>query len=349
MGLKMLCSKCFKDEGLRLLADKIGFLCNDKCENCHSTSGSKLDKERLIHLADRFYRAGTLQRFEYGAAPAITFNEMQKTSVNFDEVLNEDTKLLSLHTGMGFFHYGPRFWMFGEVEPLKALQNENTIETMLSTIIEAYPETNFDKDTKFYRLRKNPEHPENESQYDTPPIASGEGRLDSIDMPVMYASFDLEVCIHECRATADDELYLATLRPKKQLRLIDFSQVLDEGNVTEFESIDMAVFMLFMARDNSYPILRRLSHKVYAMGYDGLIYPSYFSMLHSGAEPFETTFGLSHRRIKDYKEYEESKVHKNLAIFGRPINDAKVVVERINKLFIRQVRYEVEFGPVTYD
>ncbi|HGH7222175.1 TPA: RES family NAD+ phosphorylase [Klebsiella pneumoniae] len=345
----MLCSECFKDEGLRLLADKIGFLCNDKCENCHSHSGHKLDKERLIYLADRFYRAGTLQRFDYGAAPAITFNEMQKTSVNFDEILNEDTKLLSLHTGMVFFHYGPRYWMFGEVEPLKALQNETTIETMLSTIIDAYSETKYDKNTKFYRLRKNPENPEIESQYDTPPKAFGEGRLDSVDMPVMYASFDLEVCIHECRVTADDELYLATLRPKKQLRLIDFSQILEEENVTEFESIDMAVFMLFMARDNSYPILRRLSQKVYERGYDGLIYPSYFSMLHSGSEPFETTFGLSHRRIAWYNEHEEHKVHKNLAIFGRPISDEKVVIERINKLFIRQVKYEVEFGPVTYN
>lgn len=345
----MLCSECFKDEGLKLLAYKIGFLCNDMCDQCHSKSGNKLDKDRLIYLASRFYRAGTLQRFEYGAAPAITFNEMQKTSVIFDEVLTHDTNLISEHTGMGFFHYGPRFWMFGEVEPLKALQDEITIESMILKIIDSYPETKYDKNTKFYRLRKNPEYPEDEDQYDTPPKASGEGRLDSVSMPVMYASLDLEVCIHECRATADDELYLATLRPKEQLRFIDFSEVLEEEGVTEFESIDMAVFMLFMARDNSYPILRKLSQRVYEKGYDGLIYPSYFSMLHSGAEPFETTYGLSHRRIKDYKEYEKSKVSKNLAFFGRPVNEGKVIVERINKLFIRQVKYDVEFGPITYN
>ena len=133
-----------------------------------------------------------------------------------------------------------------------------------------------------------------------------------------------------------------------ELKLIDFSVLLEEENVSEFESLDIAVFMLFMARSNSYPILRRLSLAVMEKGFDGIVYPSYFSMLHSGAEPFETTYGISHRRINTLKEYEESKVQKNLAIFGHPISSGKVNVKRINKLFLRKVTYGVEFGPVEY-
>lgn len=343
----MICSECLNDEGLRLMAEKIGFLCTEPCKNCYSIKGVKLDIGRILQLADRFFRAGTMQRFDFGAAPAIIYNDMQETSVIFDKILEKDAKLISEKTGIGFFHYGPRFWMFGETEPLKALQDESQKEKVIDEIIESYPSVIYNKNDKFYRLRKNPSSPECIEQYDTPPICYGEGRLDTPELPIMYASLNLEVCIHECRSTADDEMYLATLNPVDELKLIDFS-VLFEEEKNEFESLDIAVFMLFMARSNAYPILRRISLSVMERGYDGIIYPSYFSMLHSGAEPFETTYGISHRRINTLREYEESKVQKNLALFGYPIKSGKVSVKRINKVFIRRVKYDIEFGPVEY-
>lgn len=344
----MICSDCFIDEGLRLMAESIGFMCTEPCKNCKSIKGKKLDKVSLLYLADRFYRAGTMHRSDYGAAPVINFNEYQETSVVFDNVLEEDTKLISEKTGVGFFLYGPRLWLLGYTEPLEALQDENKVDSVLDSIIRKYPEVVYDETTKFYRVRKNPSEPKQVSQYDSPPVSKGEGRLDSVELPVMYASFDLEVCIHECRITAEDELYLATLKPFRPLKFLDFSIILKENNVTEFTSIDIAVFMLFMAKSNSYGILRKLSQKVFDKGYDGLIYPSYFSMLHSGAEPFDTTFGISHRMFDQYRDYEESKLQKNIAIFGWPVRDGKVKVDRINKMYIRQVKYTTEFGPVDY-
>jgi len=331
------------------MAEKVGFICTEPCRNCNSISGAKLNENMLMYLADRFFRAGTMQRFDYGSAPAIISNNKQKTSVSFDSILDRDAELISKNTGLGFFHYGPRFWMFGETDPLKALQDESQIDKVIESIIAAYPSVVYSADDKFYRLRKNPSSPEKVEEYDTPPKTSGEGRLDFEGFPVMYGSFNLEVCIHECRSTADDEMYLATLSPLNQLRMLDFSVVIEEENVTEFESLDMAVFMLFMAKSNSYPILRRLAIAVKEKGYDGLVYPSYFSMLHSGSEPFETTYGIANRSIKTFKEHEEKKVQKNLAIFGHPIHSGKVLVQRINKLFIRKVNYGVEFGPVNYN
>jgi hypothetical protein len=79
------------------------------------------------------------------------------------------------------------------------------------------------------------------------PIVPGE--------PVLYASSDLEVCIHECRFAADDELFVASLEPVRPLRLLDLAVVLPEGEgVTEFESLDMAIHMLFMTGEHSYDI-----------------------------------------------------------------------------------------------
>jgi RES domain len=47
---------------------------------------------------------------------------------------------------------------------------------------------------------------------------AGNGRLDSPGFPVMYASPDLEVCVHECRVTREDDLYVATLGAVSSLR-----------------------------------------------------------------------------------------------------------------------------------
>lgn len=67
------------------------------------------------------------------------------------------------------------------------------------------------------------------SEYHAPPVGHrGNGRLDAEDFPVMYASQDVEVCVHECRVTVEDQLYMATLAPVRDLRLLDLTAVLEE-------------------------------------------------------------------------------------------------------------------------
>ena len=48
--------------------------------------------------------------------------------------------------------------------------------------------------------------------------------------------------VHECRVTVEDDLYMATLTPLRDLRLLDLTAVPEE-DVTEFDSLDMAVHM----------------------------------------------------------------------------------------------------------
>jgi len=71
---------------------------------------------------------------------------------------------------------------------------------------------------------------------------------------------DLQTCLHECRVTAEDDLYLATLSPTRDLKVLDVTTLLDEPEeVSEFESLDLAANMLFLAGECSYFIARELS------------------------------------------------------------------------------------------
>ena len=172
------------------------------------------------------------------------------------------------------------------------------------------------------------------------------GRLDSERLPVMYASSDLQICVHECRVTVEDDTYVATLTPNKDLRLLDLTAVLAEPGSTEFESLDLTVHMLFLAGDHSYEICRSIALAASEAGYDGLVYPSYFSLIKSGHVPFETTYGISHRRIPQLATLEKSKIAHNLALFGRPLDQGVVDVHCINRLILRKVQYDFHFGPV---
>jgi hypothetical protein len=342
-----LCSNCFQDQGLRLDAEWIGIQDSSTCPKCGATTGRKLTSEMAAHLAHRFFVWGTMHRFDYGSAPMVQFNKHQSTSIDTAPWLKPDLRLFKAVLGVGFFYYGPRLWMLGEVEPLKALRDPATRSSVLSRVLNEYPTISLSTERVFYRLRKWPEKPEDFEEYDSPPVAlAGSGRLDAEGFPVMYASQDLQVCIHECRVTAEDELFVATLAPTRDLRLLDLTELLLEENVTEFESLDMAVHMLFLAGKQSYEITREVALASHAAGYDGLIYPSYFSLLRTGAMPFETIYGISHRSIPQFADRERSKIIGNLALFGRPIEQSRVRVLCINKLILNRVVYGINFGPV---
>ena len=106
----LLCSDCFRDHGLSLDARSFGVELAAACPQCGSGSGRKLDRDRLLALAETFFVRGTLVRAEYGAAPVVQFNEHhhRKTEVDVNERLLKDANLLGEAAGVGFFHYGPQ-------------------------------------------------------------------------------------------------------------------------------------------------------------------------------------------------------------------------------------------------
>lgn len=257
----LLCSACFEDHGLSLDAHSLGMKTDAPCPHCSSPTGRKLDCDSLLALADTFFVRGTLVRAEYGAAPVLQFNEYhhRKTEIEVNERLLRDANRLGEAAGVGFFHYGPHLWMLGEVEPLKALHDASTRDHVVKRILKEFPERTLSPSQRILRLRRNPNPPTEPSEYDTPLVGQrGNGRLDAEDFPVLYASQDVEVCVHECRVTVEDDLYMATLAPLRDLRLLDLTAVLEE-DVTEFDSLDMAVHLLSHAAPHSYTACRAVA------------------------------------------------------------------------------------------
>ncbi|MCX2745326.1 RES family NAD+ phosphorylase [Mangrovivirga sp. M17] len=344
MNLKeKLCSECFTDQGLKLLAERIGIENPENCINCSNSNGIKLNIEQIETLAYRFFVVGSIFKPDYGASPIIQFNEHKKTNIKLSKSLQKDIKLFEKELGVGFFHYGPRLWMLGEIEPLKDLQDKKTRKSIFKRIIKEFPTVLLKENELFYRIRINPENPGAENEYDSSPYP-GKGRLDSENHQVLYGSQDLEVCIHECRVTVEDEIYVATLTPKKTLKLLDLTELIDE-ECTEFESLDLSIQMLFLASKHSYEISKELSLYVKDKGFDGIIYPSFFSLVRSGKIPFPTVYGISTRRIPQYKEFEKTCTIWNLALFGSPIKDKTIGVKNINKLVLNRIIYDYQFGP----
>lgn len=348
----LACSLCFSDHGLRLDAERFepNCLADLACQNCGATGGKKLNKAALEALAHRFFVWGSLWRLDYGGAPRIQFNDKQSTSINVSPWLQPDVALFERLLGVGFFHYGPRLWMVGEVTPLQHLQDPLRRGSVIERIIGEFPSVTYGPDRIFYRVRVSPSMPGDPTQYDSPPDQFlGSGRIDSAALPILYASPDLDTCLHECRLTAEDETFVATMHPARELRLLNLAALLREGDhVSEFESLDMAFHMLFLAGKHAYEIIREVAIAARAAGFDGLIYPSYFSLIRLGIMPFQTIYGISHRRIQSLQDHEESKAVPNLALFGRPVASGDVAIESINRLVLRQVQYGYHFGPVSF-
>lgn len=347
----LACSLCFSDHGLRLDAERFepDYLPDMPCPNCNSMGGKKLPKEALESLAHRFFVWGSLRRLDYGGAPRIQFNEKQSTSINVSPWLKSDVALFERLLGIGFFHHGPRLWMMGEVTPLKDLQNPEKRGRIIDRIISEYPWVDYGRDKTFYRVRLAPTVPDDPLQYDSPPDQFLEkGRIDSATLPVLYASPDLDTCLHECQVTAEDETFVATMHSTRELRLLNLAALLREDHVTEFESLDMAVHMLFLAGKHTYGIIREIALAARKAGFDGLIYPSYFSLIRLGIMPFQTTYGISHRRFQPQQDHEESKAVPNLALFGRPVESRDIEIQCINRIVLKHVHYGYHFGPATF-
>jgi hypothetical protein len=131
----VVCSDCFNDRGLKLDAERFGVIDASTCPNCGSITGRKLNADILGDLTHRFFVWGTLQRCDYGAAPRVQFNQHQSTSINAAPWVEADLRLIERTLSVGFFHYGPRLWMVGEVEPLKALQRPKSRGSIISRIL----------------------------------------------------------------------------------------------------------------------------------------------------------------------------------------------------------------------
>ena len=317
----MLCSKCFNDFGLIKTVESIGIDNNCICENCKKSDGFKITKEQLEDVCMNYFIDGTFCKSNYGGSCLVMYNYVQKTEIKVPKFLKNDIKLLEDNLGIGFFYYSPRLYNLGLVEPLDELLDKKTRKKAINNIISKFPSKIIDENFKLFRLRKNPVYPNKNSEYDSPPnkFRSNYGRFDSKNINILYASENIEICIHECRVTLADELYIANLSPTKSLKLLDLTNHIDE-QVAPFESLNLAIQFIFEAENHSYEITRDIAKYLKIAGYDGVVYNSYFNKI----KPIQIP---------------------NIAIFGSPIRNKKIKIDCINKLIIKEANYSYIFGP----
>jgi hypothetical protein len=267
-----------------------------------------------------YFISGSYVKTEYGGATILRFGD---GDVDYPSWLKSDVRLLSEAAGIGLKYHGPALWRLGGIEPLKALQSIESRESAAEDIVRRFPKREFTKGGIFYRLRKNIELGKacDAAQYDAPPASHNtKGRLNDSDLPILYGSQDIEICVHECRVTKADECYLATLRNARTLKLLDLCAEIESDGPTPFESLYFAVQFVFAAEEHSYDLARAIAKAARRADLDGVAYPSYFSSLR------------------------ESKI-PNLGLFGHPIANGTVEFCCSDRLHLKAARYVLGFGP----
>lgn len=322
----MVCSNCFKNEGLRLTAKTLGSVSDKVCDNCKTTDGTKLSDEQLLELMQQFFSHGSVPQNIGGYAPVYKISDNKEMeSVDFEEPLKSDYEFLKGKTNQVVFHYGPPLWRLGLTEQYNALEGgKEEIETALADIKSACSEIVLPINTKLYRLRINANDLLNPKSYDSPPkeLKKTNTRFDTTEIDIFYSSSDLETCLHETRVTVADEITLATFKTIKELKLLNIADSFHEKkDATEFEMIGILMYKLCTTNEEEYEKCRLISEFIKKNGYDGFKFLSYYT------------------NIKD-------EPLNNIALFGFPLKEEKVKLESLNRVKLERVNYSFSFGPV---
>lgn len=327
LASSIVCSSCFNDIGLVIEAKKIGKRNRYKCPHCGNRDGAKLSKELLSSLEHEFFWKGSFTKTYFGGFSELVSNPHRfgEREVRFPRWLEKDAHLIEDKLQVGLFLYGPPLWRVGGIEPLERLQRSKTRVAEIESVLSKFPERTLREGQYFYRVRKNlaKEDEANPSQYDAPSklMIKSHGRLDSRGLPCLYGSENLEICLHECRVSIPDVCFVASIRTLGSLRMLDLTAEPTEPFQTEFESLNLAMRFLFTAESQSYEITRAIARFARKKGFDGIYYPSYFSLVKSERVP-------------------------NIALFGFPIRDRKVEVICINRAMLKSSSYELTLGPI---
>lgn len=266
------CSDCFVNEGLIRIAQKYGEYnkVENKCKRCDSAEGKPLFRKDLEKLVEDFFIRGTYSKTSYGGASIITYSCDNETNTGLiNEWMEKDWRIIKNILDIDFDYNNPSELSLGNTTVIENLKNVNNRKETILKLIDKCSNFYLDEKVKLYRVRRNIEKNKeiDISEYDSSPFP-GRGRFDSEEFPVLYVSEDLELCIHECRVTSEDELYFATLVPKKKLKILDLTNVQNNWNDYEpYEDLNHAIFSIFNTRE-SYGILKEFSKTVKEKGYD---------------------------------------------------------------------------------
>lgn len=298
------------------------------CSRCGEV-GPLISKEKLAEAIHIFFVDGSYVAETMTSAYQV--NKSNPDPARFDFTLDANAKLACGITGEVIFHYGPPLWRIGEVD-LKGAFDEGGDEREMASIgfVRRAPKVTLPIGTRLFRIRRNPTGDETIATavaFDPPPsyIERSQGRWDDGIKPVLYASDDIELCIHECNVLIADETVVATLSTVRPLVLLDLTAEFPVAGATPFE--DPAIFARFLclSRDSRWlDHARTVARAAQAAGLDGIRYASY---------------------------YAQAKHHSkalNIALFGRPLEAGDLAIVSVNRLRLTDAHYKYSFGPVLY-
>lgn len=322
------CPSCFTNLGLRETAAKLARRQEGPCLQCGEDGSVKLSRRRLEELVVRFFVEGSYIAETF--APVYQVNSLNTSPAEFDPTLTTDAALACRLTGQVIFHYGPPLWRLGMTDHYYLFEAGGVQRLRAAeALVAAGSQLTIPSGSPLFRIRLNVKADEQittAAAFDPPPagVARDPGRWDELDHPVLYVADDIELCLHECRATIADEIVVATLHPTRDLRLLDLSLPIAAAPRTPFEDPNIFVGVMCRSRGPWLDYCRAISRAARAAGYDGIRYESY------------------------YAQAKHARDSLNLALFGRPIENGLTAVGSVNRLRISDMAYRFEFGPVLY-
>ncbi len=328
MNNAIACPKCFSNWGFRQVIANYAEVPEAPCPRC-SAAGPLIDRQGLENAISAFFVAGSY--LAETMAPVYQVNNCNRHPARFDATLDDDAKLASFLTSQVIFDYGPPLWRVGEVD-LKRAFDEGGEERRAAArdFVAAAPRVELTAGTRVFRVRKNPKPDETittATAFDPPPqhINRSPGRWDDGRTAVLYASNDIELCLHECRVLIAGEIVVASLCVARPLNLLDLTAEIPLTGPTPFE--DPNIFARFLSLSRHEPWLdhaRAVARAAEAAGLDGIRYTSY---------------------------YAQGKHHSdalNVALFGRVLEAGDLAIQAVNRLRLTDARYQFSFGPVLY-
>ncbi|MDM2972393.1 RES family NAD+ phosphorylase [Citrobacter sp. CK198] len=322
---KFICTSCIKNAGLRFLAEKLRDP-NDKrfFDTCGHTGGF-LNEDNVDQLVHEFFVNGSIPPSLGGNAPVYNIKTIGINELTFESELDHDIELLSQYKPLPLYHYGPPLYKIGATTNYQELVIDGVSgcrrKEIWEEIISACKSVKLEPGSMIFRARKgNSLPPALENEFDSNPNPT-EGRFNKSGEKVFYGAFEIETCLHEIRVALTDWIALATFQVKKELRLLDITDITELPS-TPFESIDIFIRKIIYSGESEYLLCQELANEIKNRGYDGFTTTSFFKQAH-----------------KDDL--------KNIILFGQPVKDRKISMTSTNKINLNFISYEFSFGPMS--
>ncbi|EPR6208168.1 RES family NAD+ phosphorylase [Escherichia coli] len=321
---KLICITCIKNTGLRILSEEISSPNNKRFfAACGHTSGG-LTEDNVEQLVKKFFVDGSIPPCLGGNAPVFDIKATGENELTFESELDHDIQLLSQYKPLSLYHYGPPLYKIGLTTNYQELVFDEVSgsrrKEIWEEVISACKNITLMPEILIFRARKGDSLPlALENEFDSNPCPE-KGRFNKSGEKIFYGAFDIETCLHEIRVSLTDWIALATFRVKKELRLLDLTDIIESPS-TPFESIKIFIRKIVYSGESEYSLCQELANEIKNRGYDGFITHSFFRQAHKNDL-------------------------KNIILFGQPAKDGKISMISTNRISLKSISYEFSFGPM---